>query len=152
MLYRLPLRLYQAGLGGLLGHRFVLIYHVGRRSGRWRQVVVEVAEQDRATGVITVMSGFGANADWYRNLLAHPGARIQRGSRSTDVHAVPLTPDEAGELLHRYAQRHPRAARALLRFLDAPADGSSSTNSYLAAGRQIPALRLEPAPARTDGG
>lgn len=142
VLYRLPLGLYRAGLGGLLGRRFVLIHHVGRKSGRWRQVVVEAAERDQATGAVTVMSGFGADSDWYRNLLAHPDARIQLGTHSADVHAVPLTPDEAGEVVYRYAQRHPRAVRGLLRWLGLPVDGSSA--AYRAAGRQIPALRLEP--------
>jgi deazaflavin-dependent oxidoreductase (nitroreductase family) len=150
VLYRMPLGLYRAGVGGLLGHRFVLIHHLGRKSGRWRQVVVEAAERDRATGAIVVMSGFGANSDWYRNLLANPDARIQLGYRSIDVHAVPLTPDEAGAVLARYAQRHPRAARALVRVLGLPAD--RSTAGYHAAGRQIPALRLEPGFAQPDHG
>ena len=91
------------------------------------------------------MAGFGAGSDWYRNLLAHPDARIQLGNRSADVRAVPLTPDEAGEVVYRYARRHPWAVRAMLRFLGLPVDGSSA--AYHAAGRQIPALRLDPSPA-----
>jgi deazaflavin-dependent oxidoreductase (nitroreductase family) len=142
----MPLGLYRAGLGGLLGHRFVLIHHLGRKSGQWRQVVVEAAEQDRATGTVVVMSGFGVDSDWYRNLLAHPDARIQLGNRSIDVHAVPLTPDEAGAVMARYAQRHPRAVRAMLRFLGLSADGTDA--GYRAAGRRVPALRFEPGPVR----
>ena len=148
IIYRLPLWLYRARLGGLLGHRFVLIHHVGRRSGRCREVVVEVAERDPATGAVTVMAGYGAHSDWYRNLLAHPAARIQVGNHSATVHAMPLTPDEAGDVLERYARRHPRAVRAMLRFLGSPVDGSRE--AYRRAGRRIPALRLEPSPAGTD--
>ncbi|WFR73002.1 hypothetical protein P9209_03930 [Prescottella defluvii] len=40
--FRMPITLYRWHLGALLGHRFVLVEHVGRRSGRTRQVVLEV--------------------------------------------------------------------------------------------------------------
>lgn len=109
---------------------------------------MEAAERERATGAVVVMSGFGPDSDWYRNLLAHPDARVQLGNRSIDVRAVPLTPDEAGAVMVRYAQRHPRAAPAMVRVLGLPADGS--TAGYRAAGHQIPALRLEPGPVRPD--
>ncbi|HCU92327.1 MAG TPA: nitroreductase family deazaflavin-dependent oxidoreductase, partial [Actinobacteria bacterium] len=66
LLYRLPVWLYRARLGWLLGHRFVLINHIGRTSGRVRQVVVEVAEHDRVSGAVAVVSGFGPGSDWYR--------------------------------------------------------------------------------------
>ncbi|MFJ8073778.1 hypothetical protein ACIQ7Q_07515 [Streptomyces sp. NPDC096176] len=40
-----------------------------------------------------------------------------------------------------YARRHPRAARALCRYMGFPVDGSES--AYRAAGEQIPFVRLE---------
>jgi deazaflavin-dependent oxidoreductase (nitroreductase family) len=147
MLYRLPLGLYRTGLGGLLGRRFVLVHHLGRRSGQWRQVVVEVADRDQSTGAITVMSGYGKGSDWYRNLLAHPEARIQMGTHSVSVHAIPLTPDESGEVVYRYGQHHPRAVRSLLHFLGLPVDGTDE--AYRAAGRLLPGLRLEPDEVRS---
>ncbi|MFW6034053.1 MAG: nitroreductase family deazaflavin-dependent oxidoreductase [bacterium] len=142
MLYRLPVWLYRARLGVLLGTRFVLINHVGRKTGRWRQVVVEVVDRDPATGAVTVASGFGPDADWYRNLLAHPQATIQLGSRSATVRAVPLSEDGAAEAMARYARRHPRAARGLSALMGFRVDGSKA--DYLEAGRRIPMLRLEP--------
>ena len=148
VIHRLPLALYRVGLGGLLGHRFVLIHHLGRRSGQWRQVVVEVAERDQSTGAVTVMSGYGTGSDWYRNLLADPSARIQMGKHSVSAHAVPLTPDESGEVIHRYGQHHPLAVRSLLRFLGLPVDGTGE--AYRAAGHQILGLRLEPNKVRPD--
>ena len=39
--FRVPLRLYDIGWGGLLGHRFLLLRHTGRRSGRTHAVVLE---------------------------------------------------------------------------------------------------------------
>lgn len=40
-----------------------------------------------------------------------------------------------------YAHRHPRAARALCRFMGFPADGSAS--AFRTAGEHIPFVRLE---------
>ena len=64
MFFRLPIPLYRARLGSLLGRRFVLINHIGRRTGQQRQVVVEVVERDPQTGAVTVAAGFGKRTDW----------------------------------------------------------------------------------------
>jgi hypothetical protein len=45
-LLRAPIWLYRAGLGGLLGRRVLLLTHIGRSTGRARQVVLEVAARD----------------------------------------------------------------------------------------------------------
>lgn len=143
-LFRLPIRLYRWGLGWLLGHRFVLVIHVGRRSGLPRQAVLEVVARDRAAGTVTVAAGFGPGSDWYRNLLAHPDVTIVVGRRRQAVRAVPLSGDEAGEVMVGYARRHPRAARALARFMGFRVDGS--LDDYRALAREIPFVRFDPRP------
>lgn len=148
--YRLPVWLYRARLGRLLGHRLVLINHTGRVSGKQRQVVVEVAQWDRRTGAVAVVSGFGPGSDWYRNLLAHPAASIQLGAHIISVQAVPVSPGQAGEVMADYARCHPRAASNLCRFMGFDVDGSD--DDYRAAGRQMTALRLEPDLARLHSG
>jgi deazaflavin-dependent oxidoreductase (nitroreductase family) len=142
LLYRVPIRLYRGRLGWLLGHRFVLIDHVGRRSGRTRQVVVEVVARDRRTGSVTVASGFGPGADWYRNLRAHPEATMTIGATRIPVRAVPLDPREAADAMVDYARRHPYAAKQLSRFMGFTVGGN--LEDYCEVGRQIPFLRLEP--------
>ena len=42
-----PARLYDAGLGWLLGERFLCLTHVGRRSGHRYRTVLEVARCTR---------------------------------------------------------------------------------------------------------
>ncbi|MEZ4679799.1 MAG: nitroreductase family deazaflavin-dependent oxidoreductase [Caldilineaceae bacterium] len=76
-LFRLPIQLYRLHLGWLLGRRFVLINHIGRKSGQVRQVVVEVVRHDQTTDSYIVCSGFGRQAQWYQNLLATPAVTIQ---------------------------------------------------------------------------
>lgn len=142
LLFRLPIWLYRARLGAMLGHRFVLIHHTGRSTGRQHQVVVEVVDYDPATQTVTVASGFGPRSQWYRNLLATPAATIEIGSRSIDVRARGLPPEEGAAVMVRYAQRHPHAAPRLARFMGFAIDDSEE--DYRAVGRAIPMVRLEP--------
>lgn len=77
MLYRLPVWLYRARLGVLLGTRFVLINHVGRKTGRWRQVVVEVVDRDPATGAVTGFRVDGSEADYLEAGRRIPMLRLE---------------------------------------------------------------------------
>ena len=100
--YRAPLALHHAGLGGLLGKRFVLVHHVGRRSGLPREALVEtvhVQEGPDGPASVTVASGFGPKTDWYLNLRAHPAVTIELGARTLAVTAVHPDPEEAAVLV-----------------------------------------------------
>lgn len=71
ILARAPIPLYRAGFGFLLGRRLTMLEHRGRISGLPRYVVLEVLERD--DDGLVVVSGYGDRAQWYRNVLAHPG-------------------------------------------------------------------------------
>ena len=45
-LFRMPIGLYRLRLGWLLGDRFLLLHHTGRKSGLPRQAVVEVVTRE----------------------------------------------------------------------------------------------------------
>jgi deazaflavin-dependent oxidoreductase (nitroreductase family) len=137
-LLRIPVFAYRARLGWLFGGRLVLIEHIGRRSGRLHRTVLEVVEHDRRSGAITVASGHGTGADWYRNLLAHPHAHMVVRRRRVPVHVRPVPEETGAHILTGYARRHPRAARHVVRMLGV--DGAD----YAAIGRRIPFLRLLP--------
>ena len=81
LLFRLPTHLYDWHLGWLFDGRFLRLTHLGRRSGRGYQTVLEVVGSDRETEEITVMSGFGPSADWFRNLQAAPAVEVAIGRR-----------------------------------------------------------------------
>lgn len=118
-LARMPRHLYRLGLGRLLGRRFVLIEHTGRRSGLARQTVVEVLRHDPFS--LDVAAAWGTRSDWFRNLSAHPEARVSTGSlRNRPAEASVVGPAEAAEVFRDYGARHPRAARALAKALDMP--------------------------------
>lgn len=142
LFFRLPIYLYRLHLGWLLGGRFLLVNHIGRKSGQLRQVVIEVVEHDPAADTYTVAAGFGRKSDWYLNLLKTPDVTIQVGRRTLAVTAVPLTPDVGGETMVRYARRHETAARNLARFMGYQVDGTEA--DYRALGRELPFMQFRP--------
>jgi deazaflavin-dependent oxidoreductase (nitroreductase family) len=139
-LFRLPIMLYNAGLGGLLGSRFVLINHTGRMTGLPRRAVVEIVERDGEA--LTVAAGFGSGSDWYRNLLHRPRVTVQIGRRRYRVTASRLPESECGAVMLDYAHQHPRAALRLARFMGFVVDGSDE--DYRAMGQALPMMRLAP--------
>ncbi|NTY60334.1 nitroreductase family deazaflavin-dependent oxidoreductase [Mycolicibacterium sphagni] len=145
--FRLPIYLYRWGLGGLLGDRLLLLTHRGRRSGKERLVLLEVAEYDTATDSYLVASGWGPTADWYRNILDAPPVRIQVGRRRMSATALPLTREEGAEVFVRYACRHPKAARRVLpRLMGYSVDGSRA--DFQQVGLRLPFVRLVPRVSR----
>ena len=122
--FRLPIWLYRLGLGGLLGTRFLLLSHTGRKTGWVRQTVLEVVRYDRAATTFIVAAGFGSGSDWYRNIRANPWVTVQCGRRRWKMVADFLSPEQAGEELLDYARRHPVAMRELARFMGYRLDGS----------------------------
>lgn len=123
-LMRIPIPLYRAGLGWLFGPRFVMIEHLGRRSGEPRFVVVEVAEREGR--VLRVASGFGTKAQWYRNLRANGVAYLSTGRVRRQRVAVDLLDDEAShDALARYASAHPDAWRRLKGAMDVAQGGDA---------------------------
>jgi deazaflavin-dependent oxidoreductase (nitroreductase family) len=144
LFFRAPIWLYRLGLGSLLGQRFLMLNHVGRKSGLPRQAVVEVARYDQETDTFLVASGFGPRSDWYRNLQKTPETTVQVGRRKLSVRAHFLSPKQSGEEMVRYARTYPSAARVLAqRVLGYEVD--ESKESYRALGEQsIPFVALEP--------
>jgi deazaflavin-dependent oxidoreductase (nitroreductase family) len=112
-LYRLPILVYRAGLGGLLGKRFLLLEHIGRKSGLIRKAVLEVIRYDEFQDVYYVVSAFGDRSDWYRNIIKNPDVRIQVGRMWRMAHAQVLASDRSEKEILSYAKRNPKIFRAL---------------------------------------
>jgi deazaflavin-dependent oxidoreductase (nitroreductase family) len=78
-LLKLPVVLYRMRLGGLLGRRFLLLTHIGRKSGLLRRTVLEVLSYDCERREAVVMAGFGRGSQWVQNLEAGCPAAITIG-------------------------------------------------------------------------
>lgn len=106
---RSPVLVYRARMGLVFGPRMLMLEHTGRATGTRRYVVLEVVGHPRPSTYV-VVSGFGAKAQWYRNVRASPRVRVWLGSHPpAPATARPLDPDEAATTLAAYAARHPRA-------------------------------------------
>lgn len=142
LLFRIPVHLYAIGLGVLFGHRLLVLGHRGRASGRLRRVALEVVERDPVTDGYVICSGFGPRAQWYQNLLHDPRVAFQVGWRVRPAVASFLSKEEGGEIMARYASRHPAVAARLVRFMGFEVDGTPQ--GFRAVGESLPFVRVTP--------
>ncbi len=144
--YAAPQWLYRHGLGRLLGHRFLLLTHTGRRTGARHHAVVEVVRYDAATGEAVVIAGYGPTSDWYRNVRVGGPVWVSfgRGGRRARFRDVPA--DEAAMVLARYERRYGPLCPLLRRTLSAlagfPYRGTDDDRRRVA--EVLPMLALTP--------
>jgi len=140
--------LYSANLGWLLGHRFLLLVHRGRRSGRLHTTVLEVVRWDGAAREAVVMSGFGRGAQWYRNVLASGPVEVRIGRLRFPAQVRELDADEAALALAGYERRNRLAAPVVRAVLSKLAgfryDSSESARRRLAGVLPLVAFRPRP--------
>ncbi|MCP8304572.1 MAG: nitroreductase family deazaflavin-dependent oxidoreductase [archaeon] len=140
LVYNLPSYLYHLRLGWLLGHRFLMLTHKGRKTGRIRHTVLEVIRYDMVTEESIVVSAYGENSDWYRNIQANPALEIQTGRKRYVPIQRFLTPDEVYMMFTDYERRHPQVAHTLLKLVGYQYDGSESERRALAASLRMVAF------------
>jgi deazaflavin-dependent oxidoreductase (nitroreductase family) len=144
--FRVPDRLYRHGLGFLLGRRFVRLTHTGRRSGTQYTTVLEVVRYDPAVPELVVASGFGARADWLRNLQAGGPAEVTVGRATFRAAHRRLDVDEAVTVFAEYERRNrligPILRRVLSWLLGWHYDGSPDARRRIA--EQLPLVALRP--------
>lgn len=139
LLLRLPNCLYRLHLGWLLGSRFLLLAHRGRRSGRWRQTVVEVVQHNPGSDTYFIASGWGEKSNWASQrqgdtrgdcpggqprvcpaILARPATRAMGKKRSGDPRSICRLRPRAGStqsMSRRRGGRSGGAARLLIGML-----------------------------------
>jgi deazaflavin-dependent oxidoreductase (nitroreductase family) len=147
LLFRAPACLYRWRCGWLLGHRFLLLVQIGRHSGRRRYTVLEVIEYRPDGPEAIVMSAFGRQADWLRNIEATPSFDVVIGRARFAAAYRRLGETEAARALLGYQRRNrliaPLIRRVLSRFLGWRYDGSEQHARRLAA--QLPVIAFRPA-------
>lgn len=139
---RLPIWLYRANLGWLLGQRFLLLRHVGRKTGLLRETVIEVVDYDKATDTYMIASGWGEKSDWLRNIEKTPTVFVNVGRRHFEATARRLTLDETQQALLDYAQHHPATFRALARLMVGQTLSGTAEDCRLLA-QSVPLVALQ---------
>lgn len=140
ILYRLPIFFYKIGLGGLMGERFILVNHIGRKSQKQRQAVLEVIHSDSQSKMYYVVSAFGEKSQWYQNLMNQPEVEVQVGRNRFDARAERLPTDEGAELLASYTSEHPAAARSISKLIGY--EGEGTPEDFRELGKSLPVIRF----------
>ena len=138
--WRAPIFFYKVGLGGLLGKRFILLNHIGRKSGLPRQAVLEVVDHDAQTYYIA--SGFGKKSHWYQNITHTPQVNIQVGRKKMVAIAEELSKENALKILTSYAEAHPFALKELSRIMGLSYTGKPEEIEQMASLLPIIALNV----------
>lgn len=142
--FRFPIWLYNVHLGWLLGNRFVLLAHTGRKSGRFRKTVLEVVRYNKTNGEVIVASGWGTKSDWFQNVTVNPKIEICIGNKHSFAIAERLLPEVGAQELLEYSRRYPLTWRELVRFMGYRLDGTEE--DILAMGRMVPMFLFKPLP------
>jgi len=103
------LLLYRICLGWLLGERFLLLKHIGRRTGLEHETVLEVLRSDEAHNCYLVASGWSEHSQWFKDIQQRPEVEIEVAGRRIKATATRLSEQQAEQELRDYAARHPAA-------------------------------------------
>jgi deazaflavin-dependent oxidoreductase (nitroreductase family) len=134
LLLRAPVILYALGLGWVLDERFLLLRHLGRKTGLPRRTVLEILRHNEPGGCYIICSAWGEDSDWYKNLRRHPDAEIEVSGRRMRVFAVPVPAKRGTAELQRYGHRHPRVFRIIARIFTEP-DRDEGTAEFIKRAR-----------------
>jgi len=145
-LLRAPVYLYRWKCGWLLGRRFLLLCHTGRRTGRRHQTVLEIMEYRKEGREAIVMSAFGEGANWLRNIKVSPEPKITIGRQQFVAVYRWLDVEEAATVVGRYEQCNrlaiPIIRLVLSRFLGWHYRGTDGDRRRLVA--QLPVIAFRP--------
>jgi deazaflavin-dependent oxidoreductase (nitroreductase family) len=123
--FRTPLWLYRRGWGWLLGRTFLMLVHVGRKTGQPHEMVAMILADDCDSGEVVIFSGWGPDVDWLSNLRAGPAREVRIARhRFVPEHRF-LSEDEAVAVIVAFRRRHPgrvRLATAILGWGDLGSD------------------------------
>ncbi len=121
---KVPGWMFRMKLGFLFGDRFILLTHVGRKSGATYHTPLEVVTHDESSGEYFVCSGTGPNADWYRNISTTPAGSIQVRNDAWTPEQRMLSDEEAATRFAEYEQAHAKTAERLLSSMGQSYDGT----------------------------
>ena len=115
--FKVPVWMYKIGFGGferLIGAQWMLITHIGRKSGKRYDSMVDVMEYDKASDTYYIEAAYGARADWYKNIQSNPVFEAKVGRRKFKARAGALTTAGASDMLVQFYRSKPAYTRSVL--------------------------------------
>jgi deazaflavin-dependent oxidoreductase (nitroreductase family) len=102
---RIHQRLYDVGMGWLVGWLILLLCHTGRKSGKRYATPMQY---EKIGGNYYVGAARGCKADWFRNVQACPEVEVSVGRRHFTALAESITdPARVADFLAYRLKRHP---------------------------------------------
>ena len=139
--FKMPLILYRLGLGWMLGKRFMLLTHVGRRSGKVHRSVLAVLHFDEKTHEIMAVSPW-STSNWYRNIQVMPALEVETGTVRYAPVQRSLSPEEIAALFIEFRSQHPIFSRMVARIPGWRIN--SSYEEFLALARTLRGVAFQP--------
>lgn len=94
----------------------LLLTTLGRKSGLPR---VTPLQYEEVNGCYYIASARGANADWYKNILANPSVHVRIRDREYDALAEAVTdPTRIADFIELRLRRHPFMIRLIMTLFD----------------------------------
>jgi deazaflavin-dependent oxidoreductase (nitroreductase family) len=113
---RLPTWFFKLHLSRLLGSRFAMITHRGRKSGLHHTVITETAEGSVESGRVVYIVAYGTRAQWYKNLKASPAVSIEIAGKVYHAPRHEFLDRRATEhAIASYWEKYPKLAAFLAR-------------------------------------
>ncbi len=115
--FKVPVWMYKIGFGGferLIGAQWMLITHIGRKSGKRYDSMVDVMDYDKATDTYYIEAAYGARADWYKNMQSNPVFEAQVGRRKFKARAGALSTEGASDMLVQFYRTKPAYTRSVM--------------------------------------
>ncbi len=142
-IFKSPLFLYRLSLGWLFGHRFMLLTHRGRRTGKIRRTILAVLRFDAKTSEIMAISAWSAS-DWYHNIQASPALQVETGFTRYVPVTRTLAPEEIASLFEEYRNKHPLFSRIVCQIPGWRLD--SSHEEFVELARTLRGIAFRPRP------
>lgn len=103
-LFRMPILLYRLGLGKLLGSYILILSTTGRKTKRTHHTPIEYFLHE---GQYYILSGFGDQPDWYKNIMANPMVTLQNSYERICAEARAPKTDEEWDAVYLYLTHSP---------------------------------------------
>jgi len=117
-----------------------MLTHIGRVTGKQRNVVLEVVRNDAKNDAFYLTSGWGEKSDWLLNIGKDPNVNVRFKRRSFPAVAERLSVDDAELEMLDYGRRHPAALMQLARVMGYQIEPTEA--DYRELGRCVPVIRL----------
>lgn len=89
------------------GAPLLILHSTGAKSGKDRLAPIVFQPVGDAWAVFASKAGAPDNPDWYHNLVANPGAKIELGTEDVDVTARVLEGEERSEIWEKQKELMP---------------------------------------------